>query len=271
MNHMPGVGSKRSERGAVAALRVEAHDGSTTGTRLRPGAVQRPKLGPPIGHVMIVDDYAPYARSIAQYFEPRVRTFVAYTVAEALEIIELPGLIGAIVDFRLGAHDGTVSVAIPAKLRHPNADIRVVSGEYHEEPDRKAARAGCFFMAKDGGLEPLKALAPEWARRARRVDEATEPIDRELGRLFRAETLTFPQIECIRMATEGLSYVQIADELELSPQAIEGLSSRLEENTGRTLAEWALFLCVGTVRLARARPVRGRRTGSRSRRRPVRT
>jgi DNA-binding NarL/FixJ family response regulator len=228
-------------------------------------------LGPPIGYVAIVDDYVPYARSIAQYFEPRVPTVVAYRVAEALELLDRPGLVGAIVDVRLGAHDGTVSVAIPLKRRHPDADIRVVSGEYHEEPDRKAARAGCFFMAKDGGLEPIKALAPEWARRARGVDEATEPIDRELDRLFGEGTLTFPQIECIRMATVGLSYVQIADELDLSPQAIEGMSSRMQEHTGRTLIEWAISLCEGTVRLARARPPRRGRRARRGGRRPLRT
>ena len=73
------------------------------------------------------------------------------------------------------------------------------------------------------------------------------------------------------MATEGMSYVQIADELDVSPQAIDGLSSRLEESTGRTLAEWALFLCEGTVRLARPTRARGRRTPTRRRRRPPRT
>lgn len=241
--------SNQAERIATARPEGAASDGVATGTRFRLGAAQRPRLGAPIGYVLIVDDCALFADSLVRHFESKVVTVVAYSAAQALGVLDRPGLVGAIVDVRLGSHDGTTEVAIPAKRRHRDADIRVVSGDYEEEPHRKAARAGCFFMAKDGGLEPLIALAPEWGRRARRVDAVTEPIDEELAHLLYSETLTLPQVESIRMATEGLSYTEIANELGCSPQAIDGLSSRMAENTGRTLAEWAIFLCKGTVRL----------------------
>lgn len=229
---------------------------STRTPRTLPSSIRaehRPRLGPSVGWVLVADDDPLWTKLLVARLGDIVPIRVAHDVRAARGLLEQEGLVAALVDGILhhaaDLPDGVDDIAIPAKRRHPDAQICVMSSACTIDALRRAQRAGCLIATKDLPLNEVRRMAKEWRSTIRVTDAATAAIEDDLETFTSRGVLTIPQAEQVRLAARGASYVAISRALECSRQSVEAMSRRVQEATGLTTKGFAYELCLGTVRL----------------------
>lgn len=131
-------------------------------------------------------------------------------------------------------------IALAEELRalQPQSDIVIWSGEDDIATVRRAHAARFDFLTKGAGTELLRERARRWAQARTQVTAKTLTVDERFIEIRSRSVLTDPQASALRLALEQRSYREIATALGVTKKAVEALSSRIAQRTGRSLAEW---------------------------------
>ncbi len=193
------------------------------------------------GWILIVEDDPLVARAAERIFRSQHDdVVVASGSKEALVAVERPGLVGALVDVWLGLDDDGIALAAVIADRCADAEVVPWSGRKDLDDACRARDLGLPYVMKCADHAIERRYARNWADRARATTWLHVERERRVMALRWNHALTDVQTECVRLALCGWSYVIIAKFRGVSPQAIDEVSQRLSDKTGRTLAELAL-------------------------------
>lgn len=204
--------------------------------------------------VLIVDDHPAIRYGYAQLIdrEPDMETCgEAAGVAEAIRQAEAQRPDAAVVDIILEGEDG-IELVEHIKSRWPSIKILVSSSHDEETFAGRVLRAGAMgYISKrepmtkivEGLRQVLRGeiyLSPQMTTRLLQRAVVGKPLDRNP-----VEALSNRELQVFEMIGQGLSTVEIAEKLQLSPKTVEShrklIKMKLNLRTGAELSRRAFL------------------------------
>lgn len=208
--------------------------------------------------IVIVDDHPVTRKGLATTIalEPDMQVCgEAEGLAEALKVIQATQPDLAIVDVSLKSGNG---IDLVARLRELESSVRTLVCSMYEESlyaDR-ALRAGAMgYINKDASTETIVAAIRQIARG--KVYLSAVMSERMLNRMVLGkngiqdspiEMLSDRELEAFQLIGHGLTTVQVAKKMCLSPKTVETYRARIKEKLGifsiaeltRYAAQWVI-------------------------------
>lgn len=179
-----------------------------------------------IANVIIIDDDAFVRSSLSaglRAFSIRV-IGSATNFASAVEICKNQKVEVAIVDLDLGPGPSGVDICHSLRKQIPTIGL-VLLTSYRDpkiaDPNMQSLPKGTKFVSKTE-LSDFQSLVNEV------LAAKTKPLT-NTHRFIDKNPLTPIQLDVLRMVSEGLSTVEIADRRNVSPKAIEGVISKIHQ------------------------------------------
>jgi DNA-binding NarL/FixJ family response regulator len=204
------------------------------------------------GRVLIVDDHPIVRQGLTQLIAQENELEVcgeADDAATALEAVRNLTPDVAVLDLMLKGSNG-VELIREMKSRNPSVRILVIS--MHDEAiyAERALKAGAhgYIMKQKATNEVLSALRKVLAGEVYVSDEVIGKILKRMvggaGPDTGIERLSDRELEVFQWIGQGLSVIEIADKLKVSPKTIETYRSHIKEKLGLSSANDVLRVAV---------------------------